>query len=80
MRAFKYFVIVHDMNNALFISHSFSDEDIESKVRWFRSQPIETRMEMMCTFIDFILSVNSSIGTRIDIKPIKGRIQIISNT
>ena len=59
------------------ISHDCQDETIEAKTRWFRSLPLETRMDMLCEFTDLILAANPAIQDRKHAEPIAGRIQVL---
>lgn len=43
------------------VSHSFEDETIESKTRWFKSLSISERMDMLCFFTDMIFENNPKI-------------------
>lgn len=43
------------------VSHDRNEETIEAKTLWFRSLTLEERMEMLCTFTDFVLAVNPGI-------------------
>ena len=47
------------MDNA--VSHDRSEEGIEKKTLWFRSLPLEERMEMLCAFTDLALEVNPGL-------------------
>jgi hypothetical protein len=60
------------------ISHDRQEESIEAKARWFQSLTIEQRAEILCQFTDLILSVNPKIIEQKDVKPIPGRIQVLS--
>ena len=60
------------------ISHDREEESIEAKARWFQSLTIEQRAEILCQFTDLILSVNPKIIEKKDVKPIPGRIQVLS--
>jgi hypothetical protein len=62
------------------ISHDIIEETIEAKVRWFRSLPLSERMEMLCNFTDLALELNPDLPGRKDVKPTKGRVQILSET
>ncbi len=64
------------MNNT--ISHNRNDETIEAKVHWFRSLPISERLEMLCSFTDLALSLNSEIADKQDAEQIDRRFQILS--
>ncbi|MFZ1399792.1 MAG: hypothetical protein WAS33_23000, partial [Candidatus Promineifilaceae bacterium] len=60
------------------VSHSRSEETPEAKARWFQSLPLEERMELLCMFTDMILSANPSILESKDVKPVAGRIRVLS--
>lgn len=60
------------------VSHSRSEETPEAKARWFQSLPLEERMEMLCMFTDMILSANPGILESKDVKPVAGRIRVLS--
>ncbi|MDA0242027.1 MAG: hypothetical protein OT477_01295 [Chloroflexi bacterium] len=60
------------------ISHSFEDESQEAKARWFQSLTLEERMDMLCMFTDMILSVNPTMMERKHVKPIAGRVRVIT--
>jgi hypothetical protein len=62
------------------ISHDIIEETIEAKVRWFRSLPLSERMEMLCNFTDLALELNPELPGKKDVKPTKGRVQILSET
>lgn len=59
------------------VSHSFEDETMESKVRWFKSLSIPERMDMLCFFTDMILDNNPAIIEKRDVKSLTGRIQVL---
>ncbi|MAU00228.1 MAG: hypothetical protein CL608_24070 [Anaerolineaceae bacterium] len=61
------------------ISHSRSEETPEAKARWFQSLSLEERMEMLCMFTDMILGANPDILESKDVKPVAGRIRVLSN-
>jgi hypothetical protein len=62
------------------ISHDIIEETIEAKVRWFRSLPLSERMEMLCNFTELALELNPELPGKKDVKPTKGRVQILSET
>lgn len=62
------------------ISHNWEEETPEAKTRWFRSLPMEDRMQMLCDLTDLALSVNPYLPEKKRAKPTPGRIQIISKT
>ncbi|MGC9314603.1 MAG: hypothetical protein ACP5G4_03115 [bacterium] len=60
------------------ISHNREDESPLAKARWFQSLSLAERMDMLCWFTDLMLEVNPKLKGAKDVKPVKGRIQIIS--
>jgi len=60
------------------ISHAFSDETPQAKALWFQSLTIEERMEMLCTFTDFILAVNPHIADQRDAESTATRICVLA--
>ncbi len=60
------------------ISHDRNDETIEAKTRWFKSISVSARMEMFCSFVDLVLTLNPELSDKKDAQQIKGRIQTIS--
>jgi hypothetical protein len=62
------------------ISHSFDDEKIENKARWFRSLTLEERMNIFCEYTDLIIAVNPAIMEKKNAQPIKGRVRVLSKT
>lgn len=62
------------------LSHDRKEEAIEKKTLWFRSLPLQERMEMLCSFTDLALTLNPKLQERPYAKPTSGRIQIISAT
>ncbi|MBM4331638.1 MAG: hypothetical protein FJ117_10510 [Deltaproteobacteria bacterium] len=63
---------------ALSVSHDRNEETPEAKARWFQLLSLAERMEMLCEFYDFILSVNPQLLDVKDAQPIKRRIRIVS--
>lgn len=59
------------------VSHSFEDETIESKTRWFKSLSISERMDMLCFFTDMIFENNPKIIEKRDVKSLTGRVQVL---
>lgn len=59
------------------VSHTFEDEAIESKTRWFKSLSIPQRMDMLCLFTDMILENNPKIIEKRDVKSLTGRVQVL---
>ncbi len=62
------------------IVHDRGEETPEAKVRWFRSLPLSERMEMLCSFTDLALTANPNLQERKHVKPLAGRIQVLSIT
>jgi hypothetical protein len=62
------------------ISHDFAEETPEAKARWFQSLTLKERMEMLCAFTDMVLSVNPQIMDKKDVKPVAGRVLVLSKT
>jgi hypothetical protein len=48
----------------LSVSHSFADESIEAKAKWFRSLSIEERMKVFVAFTRLILTNNPEIAKK----------------
>jgi hypothetical protein len=68
------------MERNLSVSHNWEEETPEAKTRWFRSLPMEDRMQMLCDMTDIALSVNPSLPEKKRAKPTPGHIQVISKT
>jgi hypothetical protein len=62
------------------VSHSRTEETPEAKARWFHSLALEERMDLLCMFTDMILSANPGILESKDVKPVAGRIRVLSRT
>lgn len=61
------------------VSHSWEEETPEAKARWFSSLTLKERMDLLCEFTDFILSINPNIADMKDAQQInKKGIQILS--
>jgi hypothetical protein len=60
------------------ISHSFADESIEAKAKWFRSLSIEDRMKMLVAFTNLILENNPEIAKKKHVRPASDRIRVLS--
>jgi hypothetical protein len=60
------------------VQHDRKAESIEAKVRWFQSLPVTERMDIFCEFTELALSVHPKLKDKRDVKPIAGRIQILS--
>lgn len=62
------------------ISHSFSEETPQGKAKWFQSLSIEERMEMLCTFTEFILAINPTIADCRDVESTSTSIRVLTKT
>lgn len=60
------------------ISHSFADESIEAKARWFKSLSIEERMKLLVAFTKLILENNPEIVKKKHVRPASDRVRILS--
>jgi len=62
------------------VSHSRADETPEAKALWFRSLPLEERMEIFVAFTDLALELNPNLPDRKDkdAEQTQGRVLIIS--
>jgi len=43
------------------VSHDRSEETPEAKAQWFGSLSVAERMDVFCSFMDFIVSVNPAV-------------------
>ncbi len=60
------------------ISHTFEDETLEAKTRWFKTLSRKERLEMLGWFTDFALMGNPKIMEQKDAQPIAGRVLVLS--
>jgi hypothetical protein len=60
------------------VSHSFGDESIDAKARWFRSLSIEERMRVFVAFTRLILTNNPEIAKKKHARPASDRIRVLS--
>jgi hypothetical protein len=60
------------------VSHSFADESIDAKAKWFRSLSIEERMKVFVAFTRLILTNNPEIAKKKHDRPASDRIRILS--
>lgn len=61
------------------VSHSWSEETLEAKARWFQSLTLTERMEILCAYYDLFLSVNPQIADLKNAQSTEGRILFLSN-
>jgi len=62
------------------ISHDRREENIEAKVRWFRSLSLTERMDMFCAFTELALTLNPDLPDRKNAQQTERRVRIISAT
>jgi hypothetical protein len=62
------------------VTHDRREETIEEKVKWFKSLPLSERMEMLCEFTEFALTMNPELADIRDAQQTERSIQIISAT
>jgi hypothetical protein len=60
------------------VSHSFADESIEAKAKWFRGLSIEERMNVFVAFTRLILANNPEIAKKKHARPASDRIRVLS--
>jgi hypothetical protein len=60
------------------ISHSFADESIDAKAKWFKTLSIEERMKVLVAFTNLILENNPEIAKKKHARPASDRIRVLS--
>ena len=60
------------------VSHSRDEETPEAKARWFQSLTLEERMGYICFITQLLLENNPKVLKGRDVRPIQGRIQVLS--
>jgi hypothetical protein len=60
------------------VTHSRQEETPEAKARWFQSLSQKDRTELLVSFTDLILDINPKIVEQKIVKPVKGRIRVVS--
>jgi hypothetical protein len=60
------------------ISHDREEENLLAKARWFQTLTFTERADLLCQFTDLILEVNPKVIERKNVKPIEGRIRIVT--
>lgn len=63
-----------------FVSHSFADESIDAKAKWFGTLSIEERMDVLVAFTNLILENNPSIVNRKGVRPALKDVRILAAT
>lgn len=59
------------------VSHSFADESMAAKARWFKSLSIEERMNVFVAFTKLILENNPEIAKKKHVRPASDRIRVL---
>jgi hypothetical protein len=59
------------------ISHSFEEESMEAKARWFQSLTLEERMEILNSWTELVLENNPRLIGVKDAIPIEGRVRVL---
>jgi hypothetical protein len=60
------------------VSHSFADESIEAKAKWFKSLSLEERMNVFVAFTRLILENNPEIAKKKHARPASDRVRVLS--
>jgi hypothetical protein len=60
------------------VSHSFEDESMAAKAKWFRMLSIEDRMNMLIEFTNLIVEINPEVAKKKHARPASGRIRVLS--
>jgi hypothetical protein len=59
------------------VSHSFAEESMEAKTKWFQSLTVEERIEIFCEWTDLAFAANPSLVKGKDVQPVAGRIRVL---
>ena len=68
------------MNMKISVTHDRKEESVEQKVRWFKSLSLSERMDILCEFTEFALTMNPNLMDKDDAQQTKRSIQIVSAT
>ena len=60
------------------ISHSFADESMDAKAKWFKSLSVEERMDVFVAYMRLILEINPEIAKKKHDRPASDRIRVLS--
>lgn len=60
------------------VSHDRAEETLEAKARWFQSLLEKDRFDLFCSWTELALSLNPDLIKGNSVKPIKGRIQVLT--
>ncbi|HEV7474227.1 MAG TPA: hypothetical protein VGN90_09260 [Pyrinomonadaceae bacterium] len=59
------------------VSHSFADESMAAKAKWFRTLSIEDRMNMLIEFTNLILENNPEVAKKKHARPASDRVRVL---
>jgi hypothetical protein len=60
------------------VTHTFAEETMEAKGRWFRSLTLEERMDLLVAFTNLILENNPEIVKQKYVRPASNRVRILA--
>jgi hypothetical protein len=60
------------------VSHSFADESMAAKAKWFQGLSLEERMNVFVAFTRLILENNPEIANKKHARPASDRIRVLS--
>jgi hypothetical protein len=60
------------------VSHSFADESIDAKAKWFRMLSIEERMNILVEFTNLIFENNPEVVKKKHARQASDRIRVLS--
>jgi hypothetical protein len=60
------------------VSHSFADESVAAKAKWFRGLSIEERMHVFVAFTRLILENNPEVAKKKHVRPASNRVRVLS--
>jgi hypothetical protein len=60
------------------VSHSFEDETLQAKAKWFQSLSLEERMDVFVAFTNLILENRPDIAKQKDVRSTSERIRVLS--
>ena len=68
-------------NDSFSVSHTRDDESLAEKARWFRSLPVEQRMEIFCELTEMMLQNQPDlVRNKPHAEPVPGRVQVLEKT
>jgi hypothetical protein len=60
------------------VSHSFADESIDAKAKWFRMLSIEERMNILVEFTNLIFENNPEVVKKKHARQASDRVRVLS--